>query len=182
MEETGKKQVQEDSDIIHDPNNYWEQLERLEKLIRASELKAGVIFSFHSLVIGLFVDRLEYFQGIFKQNIVFVILTVIWILFVLISIYYCFRCFTPRLELKYDKNVFFFRDAAYAFGDVKEYSKKLMKVCSSEHELYYQLSQQIHIESKIIDQKFSSVQKSLRYFAFSFISVILIIIFWAVRL
>ncbi len=32
-----------------DPNNYWEQLERLEKLIRASELKAGIIFSFHSL-------------------------------------------------------------------------------------------------------------------------------------
>ena len=45
--------------LIHDPNNYWEQLERLEKLIRASELKAGVIFSFHSLVLGLFFDRFE---------------------------------------------------------------------------------------------------------------------------
>lgn len=30
-----------------DPNNYWEQLERLEKLIRASELKVGVLFLFH---------------------------------------------------------------------------------------------------------------------------------------
>lgn len=43
--------------MAQDPNNYWEQLERLEKLIRASELKAGVIFSFHSLILGLFVDR-----------------------------------------------------------------------------------------------------------------------------
>ena len=42
-----------------DPNNYWEQLERLEKLIRASELKAGIIFSFHSLILGLFIDRIE---------------------------------------------------------------------------------------------------------------------------
>ena len=34
--------------MSQDSNNYWEQLERLEKLIRASELKAGVVFSFHS--------------------------------------------------------------------------------------------------------------------------------------
>ena len=41
-----------------DPNNYWEQLERLEKLIRASELKAGVIFSFHGLILGVFFEGL----------------------------------------------------------------------------------------------------------------------------
>ena len=52
--------------VSQDPNNYWEQLERLEKLIRASELKAGVIFSFHSLILGLFADKIEYFQEIFK--------------------------------------------------------------------------------------------------------------------
>ena len=36
--------------MSHDTNDYWEQLERLEKLIRASEFKAGVIFSIHSLI------------------------------------------------------------------------------------------------------------------------------------
>ena len=53
-----------------DPNNYWEQLERLEKLIRASELKAGVIFSFHSLILGLFVDRLDFFKPLLTGNVV----------------------------------------------------------------------------------------------------------------
>ena len=48
--------------MAHDPNNYWEQLERLEKLIRASELKAGVIFSFHSLILGLFVVEVHTIQ------------------------------------------------------------------------------------------------------------------------
>ena len=38
----------------HDPNNFWEQLERLEKLIRASEMKAGLILSFQSIILGLF--------------------------------------------------------------------------------------------------------------------------------
>ena len=165
-----------------DPNNYWEQLERLEKLIRASELKAGIIFSFHSLILGLFVDKLVYFGQIFQESIVFIVLACLWIVFVLISIYFCFKCFMPRIESKYDKNVFFFRDATYAFGNVKEYTKQLMNVCSSKEELFIQLSQQIHVESKIIDRKFDSVQKSVKFFALSFIFVILMLVFWLIRL
>ena len=130
-----------------DPNNYWEQLERLEKLIRASELKAGVIFSFHSLILGLFADRLVYFHEIFKDSTPLIILLILWLLSVLISIYFTFKCFRPRIELKYDKNVFFFKNAVYEFGDINEYSKKLIEVCGSEEELYTQLSQQIHVES-----------------------------------
>lgn len=34
--------------------NYWMQIERLDRLIRASELKAGLIISFHSLLVGVF--------------------------------------------------------------------------------------------------------------------------------
>ena len=161
-----------------DPNNYWEQLERLEKLIRASELKAGVIFSFHSLILGLFVDRLDFFKPLLTGNVVFIVLTSLWLLFVLLSIYYCFKCFIPQMELKYDPNVFFFMDAVKAFGSAEEFSKKIIEVCGSEEELYLQLSQQIHVESKIIDEKFNSVKKSLKSFAVSFIFVILTLVTW----
>ncbi len=162
--------------MVQDPNNYWEQLERLEKLIRASELKAGVVFSFHGLILGLFADRLEYLNQLFKDNSIIIILSVIWILSVLISIFYCFKCFRPRIELKYDKNVFFFRNAVYEFGNIKEYSKKLVEVCGNEEELYDQLSQQIHVESKIIDQKFNSVNKSIKFFGLSFFLIVVILI------
>ena len=162
-----------------DPNNYWEQLERLEKLIRASELKAGIIFSFHSLIIGLFIDRIEQFQPVIESSKVFVVIAFLWMACVLVSIFYCFKCFKPQIELKYDKNVFFFRDAVHGYGDVKDYTKKLMEVCNSE-EIYEQLSQQIHIESKIIDQKFISVHKSIKFFGLSFIFVIIALAFWLV--
>ena len=161
-----------------DPNNYWEQLERLEKLIRASELKAGIIFSFHSLVIGLFIDRIEQFQPIITSSKVFLVISFLWMACVLVSIYYCFKCFKPQIELKYDKNVFFFRDAVYGFGNVKEYTKKLLEICDSETELYEQLSEQIHIESKIIDQKFICVQKSIKFFGLSFIFVLAALSFY----
>lgn len=159
-----------------DPNNFWEQLERLEKLIRASELKAGVIFSFHSLILGLFSDRLENFKLIFQDHILLIILAVVWMLSVLISIFYCFKCFRPRIDLNYDPNVFFFRDASRSFGDIKEYSKKLIETCGNDSMLFEQLSEQIHVESKIIDQKFKSVQKSIQYFAISFALMVAILI------
>ena len=168
--------------MIQDSNNYWEQLERLEKLIRASELKAGIIFSFHSLIIGLFVDKLEQFRPVFESNVIFVIVGFLWIICVLISIYYCFKCFKPQMELKYDKNVFFFKDAVYSFGNAKEYAKKLMEVCGSEEEIYEQLSEQIHVESKIIDQKFICVHRSIKFFGLSFIFVLLLLGLWLITL
>lgn len=164
-----------------DPNNYWEQLERLEKLIRASELKAGIIFSFHSLIIGLFIDRLEQLQPIMETSFVFIVLSFLWMGCVLTSIYFCFKCFKPQIELDYQKNVFFFRDAAYSFGDIKAYTKRLMKVCDSE-EIYNQLSEQIYIESKIIDQKFICVQRSIKFFGLSFIFVLAALAFWIISI
>lgn len=161
--------------MAQDPNNYWEQLERLEKLIRASELKAGVIFSFHSLILGLFVDRLDYFQTAMEGNISLTILIIVWLIMVLMSIFFCFKCFMPRIMTKMPKNVFFFKDAAFRFGSREEYTKKLMEVVDSEDQLYQMLSEQIFIESEIITRKFSSVQKSIRFFALSLIVVILVI-------
>jgi hypothetical protein len=168
--------------MIHDPNNYWEQLERLEKLIRASELKAGIIFSFHSLILGLFIDRLDQLQPIFTSSIFQIILFILWVLSVLISVYFCFKVFKPQIELKYKKNVFFFRDAVFAFGTVEEYTKKLMEICASEEEMFVHLSHQIHIESKIIDQKFKSVHEAIKFFGLSLIFVIMSIGIWIVTL
>ena len=168
--------------MAQDPNNYWEQLERLEKLIRASELKAGVIFSFHSLILGLFVDKLLFLQETFKGSVLFIVLVCLWICMVLISIYYCFKCFMPRIEMNYKDNVFFFKDAVYAFGNEEAYSKRLLEVCNSQEELFEQLSFQIHAESKIIDKKFDCVQKSIRFFALSFLIIFALLIYYLVIL
>ena len=54
-----------------------------------------------------------------------------------------------------------------------------MEVSAGE-EIYEQLSEQIHIESKIIDQKFISVQKSIKFFALSFIFVLAALAFWII--
>ncbi len=168
--------------MIQDSNNYWEQLERLERLIRASEFKAGVVFSFHGIILGLFIDKFEQLRPVFMEGVVFVILAILWMICVLISIFYCFKCFKPRLELKYDKNVFFFRDAVHAFGSIEEYTKRLKEVCANKDEFFTELSHQIHAESKIIDQKFKSVQNAIKFFGLSSIIALTTIAIWIIKL
>ncbi len=165
-----------------DPNNYWEQLERLEKLIRASELKAGVIFSFHGLILGLFFDRIEELQPLFEEGALFIVLASFWMLSSLISIFFCFKCFKPKISKKYEKNVLFFRDAVYAFGSIEKYTKKIIEIFGKDEEFYSQLGQQIYIESKIIDLKFKNVEQAIKYFALSFIFIIIIVIVWFIHL
>ena len=86
------------------------------------------------------------------------------------------------MELKYKKIVFFFRDAAYRFGSIEQYVKKLTQVCATEDEIIEQLGHQIHIESKIVNQKFRNVQKAITFFAASFIFVILILVFSFIKI
>ena len=150
----------------------------LEKLIRASELKAGVIFSFHSLILGLFVDRVDGFKDAFMGNTVLIALLICWFVLVVISIYFCFRCFRPAMHLHYDNNVFFFKDATHQFGTVENYTKELIKTCGSEDELYKALAEQIHAESTIIDRKFTNVKRSITFFALSILFIIIIVLYW----
>lgn len=164
--------------MTQDTNNYWEQLERLEKLIKASELKAGVLFSFHSLILGLFVDRISNFERIFTENVVFIVFALLWVVCVTISIYYCFKCFQPNMQLKYDTNVFFFRDAANEFKDSKKYVRAITKICETNEEIVKHLSYQIHAESVIIDKKFYNVRKAIKFFILSFIFVVLMMSLW----
>jgi len=166
--------------MAQDPNNYWEQLERLEKLIKNSELKAGVVFSFHSLILGLFIDRLDEFKDVLAADIFLLVVTICWIVLVSVSVFYCFRCFKPAMEMDYDRNVFFFKDVIHRFKNVEDFAKEIIKVCGSKDELYQSLAEQIHAESKIIDAKFKNVQRSILFFTISVLFVFIFAFYMAI--
>ena len=159
--------------MIQDSNNYWEQLERLEKLIRASEFKAGAIFSFHGLILGIFFDRFDHINLIFTQGNIYIFLVLLWFISVVISIFYCFLCFKPQIELKYDRNVFFYKDAANSPEGVEGFTKELLKVFDNDIDLFKLLAAQIHAESKIIKHKFMNVHKAILFFGISISFVVI---------
>jgi len=162
-----------------DPGVYFRQLGRLEKLNKSSEVKAGVVFSFHSLIIGLFADRMDYFKVLFDENPLILIIVILWIVSTLISIFFAFKCFKPIIiNLKYDDNVFFFGDVISKFKSVDDYVDRVIDVGEDKLELFVQLAQQMHVESTIVATKFKNVQNAIKFFMFSvlFIVVALIII------
>ncbi|MBT8188439.1 MAG: hypothetical protein KJO73_12175 [Croceitalea sp.] len=168
--------------MTQDPNNYWEQLERLEKLIRASEFKAGIVFSFHGLILGFFVDNLDRLRPVYEEGPIFIVLSILWLMSALISIYFCFKCFKPQIESRYASNVFFFQDAVKSYGSQEEYVKELLQVNADENKLFQQLGEQIHAESKIIDEKFRVVQNAIKFFVLSFVFIIISAIIWVAQI
>ncbi len=159
-----------------DSGDYWKQLIRLEKLRRSSEVKTTVVFSFHSLILGLCADRMDYFKALLSDNILMLIFGILWISATLISIFYCFKVFKPIIiNANYDPNIFFFGDVASKFKDVDEYVKTAIDITGTDDKLFPQLAQQLHVESMIVAAKFKNVKKCIFYFMLSILFVILVI-------
>ena len=86
----------------------------------------------------------------------------------------------PRIEGKYDKNVFFFGDVITKFGSIKEFSKTFYKISLDQKELFDQLGQQIFIISKIAALKFKYVNLALRYLAFGLLILLIVVVYYTI--
>jgi hypothetical protein len=84
----------------------------------------------------------------------------------------------PRIEGKYDKNVFFFGDVITKFGTIKEFSKTFYKISLNEEELFDQLGQQMFIISKITALKFKYVNLALRFLAIGLFIFLLVVVYY----
>jgi hypothetical protein len=155
-------------------DHYWGSINYVSGLIKASEIKAGLILSFYGILLNFTYKYLETVLAEGVSHLYIYVLLTAWFLCTATSIYFSVRCFMPRIEAKYEKNIFFFGDIISKFGTVKEFAKTFHKISSDEDQLFDQLGQQIFIISKIASYKFSCVNKDLRYLAFGFWLVIII--------
>ncbi len=161
-------------------DHYWGSINYVFGLIKASEIKAGLILSFYGILLNLIYQSLGMVLAPTPGKIILYILLGLWFCCIVISIYFSIRCFIPRIEAKYDKNLFFFKDVISKFGSIKEFSKTFYKVSLDEKELFDQLGQQIFVISKIAAIKFKSVQRSLQFLAFGLLVLLLIIIYYII--
>jgi hypothetical protein len=159
-------------------DHYWGSISYVSSLIKASEIKAGLILSFYGILLNFVYQNIELVLENFSDNTIIYLLLATWFCCAIISIYYSIRCFMPRIESKYDKNIFFFGDVISKFGDIKQFSKTFFNISLDEEKLFDQLGQQIFINAKIADQKFRNVQKALRFLAIQFIMLLVIVVYY----
>tara|TARA_R100000306_G_scaffold260_6_gene648 strand:+ start:3836 stop:4420 length:585 start_codon:yes stop_codon:yes gene_type:complete len=161
-------------------DHYWGSINYVFSLIKASEIKAGLILSFYGILLNFIYQSVNVLLAVESVQIVLYVLLGLWFCCTVASIYFSIRCFIPRIEAKYDKNIFFFRDVISKFGSIKEFSKTFYKVSLDEEELFDQLGQQIFVISKIAAIKFKSVQRSLQFLAFGLLILLLIIVYYII--
>jgi len=155
--------------------HYWGAMQYIVGLIKSSELKAGLILSFYGIIFNFVYQNIGSAEKNFENFGFMHIIAILWLLSTIISIFYSIRSFIPRIEKNYDPNVFFFGDVISKFGDIKEYSQKLIETNVEKEQLYNQLGQQIYINSKITAAKFKNVNASLKYLAVS-IGLLLVLV------
>jgi hypothetical protein len=161
-------------------DHYWYSINYVATLIKASEIKAGLILSFYGILLNFIYQGINLLLEQFPNNILIYVLLVLWFGFIVISIYFSIRCFIPRFEAKFDKNIFFFRDVISKFGDVDEFSNTFFEISKDEDRLFHQLGHQIYIVSKIANVKFRYVHLSLRFLAASLVVLLIASIYYFV--
>ena len=148
-------------------DHYWGSINYVSDLIKASELKAGLILSFYGILLNFVYQNIERIESADVNKIVINILLSLWFACTVGSIYFSVRCFIPRIIGNFDKNIFFFKDVITKFGDINQFSKTFFEVSLDEDRIFNQLGHQIYIISKIATLKFKDVNRSIHLLAYS---------------
>ena len=159
-------------------DHYWGSISYVSSLIKASEIKAGLILSFYGILLNFVYQNIGLVIDHFENNTIIYLLLAVWFACAVVSIYFSIRCFMPRIESKYDRNIFFFGDVITKFGDIKEFSKTFFNISIDEDQLFDQLGQQIFINAKIANLKFQNVQRALKFLAIQFIMLLIIVLYY----
>ena len=159
-------------------DHYWGTISYISSLIKASELKAGLILSFYGIILNFIYQSAAPAMHSVSDAILFYVFIGLWFIATTISIFYSVRCFIPKLEGNYSANVFYFGDVISKFGSIKEFSKKFYDISLNEQEVFQQLGEQIYINSKISAWKFRNVQRSIRFLVVSLILLCITIVYY----
>ncbi len=180
MEQSEKPQahIPRDSHTADLIDHYWGSINHVTGLIRASELKAGLILSFYGILLNFVYQGAGSFFKIVNCDVFMYVLLVLLFCTTVVSIFFSIRCFIPKIEQSYDNNIFFFGDVITKFGTIKEFAKTFYKVSLNEEQLFEQMGEQIYIISKIAAWKFDNVKRSIRFLAIGLVLLLVTVVYY----
>jgi hypothetical protein len=161
-------------------DHYWGSINYVFSLIKASEIKAGLILSFYGILLNVIYGNLEMVLQKDDNSWLLYALIIFWVISIIVSVFYSIRCFIPKIEDTYDPNIFFFGDIISKFGTIREFSQTFYNISLTEEELFDHLGQQIFINSKISAYKFKCVNYAIRFLAIGLAILLLAIICYLV--
>ena len=178
IEDNKPHPIPRSSELIY---HYWHTTKHVSALIRASEIKAGLILSFYGILLNFVHQSAGSVLDARQGDWILYTMIGIWFCTIVTSIFFSVQCFIPRVEGKFAPNVFFYKDVINKFGDVKAFSKTFNDVGHNDNQLFNQLGQQIYVISKIAASKFKMVQRSIIFLGIGLIMLLVIILYVVLR-
>ncbi|GLR19128.1 Pycsar system effector family protein [Portibacter lacus] len=172
--------IKRDSHAEDMVDHYWGSINYITSLIKASELKAGLILSFYGILLNFIFKSVETLFAGKSIDVILYVLAGFWFCVTASSIFYCIQCFIPRIEGKFDKNILFFGDVISKFGSVKDFSKTFYEVSLDEERLFQQMGEQIFVISKISAWKFENVKWAIRLLGIQLLLLLIIVFYYLV--
>ena len=166
MENKKIKRDKHTDDLV---DHYWYSISYVMDLIKSSELKAGLILSFYGILLNFIFQSASSLSDTISNDPILYILLGLWVICTAASIFFCVRCFIPKIEGNYGKNMFFFKDIISKFGNIKQFARIFFEKSCDEDQLFEQLGEQIFIISKIADWKFNNVKRGINLLAIGLI-------------
>jgi len=159
-------------------DHYWGSINYVTGLIKASEIKAGLILTFYGILLNFIYQSWGMLINEVANDLLFYVLLGLWFCCTAASIFYSVRCFMPKIEGNYDKNIFFFGDVISKFGNIKQFSKTFYSVSLDEDQLFEQLGEQIYIISKIAAWKFRNVKRAILLLALGLLLLLIVVVYY----
>ena len=173
-----KTTSEQDSHVADMVDHYWGSINYVTSLIKASELKAGLVLSFYGILLNFIYNSVDPLFSSPINNIILYILIGLWFVTTAASIFYCVRCFIPKIEGKFDKNILFFGDVITKFGNVKEFANSFYQTSKDEDQLFKQMGEQIFIISKIAAWKFKNVIRAIWLLALGLFLLLTVVVYY----
>lgn len=156
--------------------NYWRMFDVNLAWIRQSDTKAYTVFTIYGISISLVFSNVDVIATLVEKSQVVQFLALLYLTSSVIAIYFGFRCIQPSLKLKFPTSVIFFGSVSRTFSSPDEYFEKSRYIVRDPESMERELCNQIYINSIIAREKFDDINKSIKAFLVSLLTLIMIVL------
>jgi hypothetical protein len=142
--------------------HYWNTFTQINEWIRFADTKAGALITLNSIIIGFIASNLKTVTDAISISDCLIALSVLGSLSLIISLLFALKCILPNLSVGEPKSNIFFKHISKKYSNAQEFKEQL----TTSTDTIDDLKTQIWANSRVADNKYSAVNKSIIAFSF----------------
>ena len=171
--------MNDDTTYINNQEDYWNILTNINEWIKFSDQKSVFVITTYSVILTIIYTNASEIYDAISNSKLLIWSTVITSFFSAISIFFSFKCLSPRLKNNNTSSIFFFGHISNNtnYEEYYTYSKSILQ---DKESIEKSIAEQIYTNSKIATTKFKNVTYSIRAQVLSLLTIGLSLIIYLI--